>query len=122
MSTEQFIYSHEYVSARIYSFLKFKKYMKSLSEIICEERSILFKNLNELAGIIAYPSAANFILFRTPKNRATEIFLLIRQQGVLIKNLSNHGGLLSDCLRVTIGTPEENIAFFVALRKSLQEF
>ena len=37
MSTEQFIYSHEYVSARIYSFLKFKKYVKSLSEIICEE-------------------------------------------------------------------------------------
>ena len=37
MSTEQFIYSHEYVSARIYSFLKFKKYMKSLAEIICEE-------------------------------------------------------------------------------------
>ena len=37
MNTEQFIYSHEYVSARIYSFLKFKKYMKSLSEIICEE-------------------------------------------------------------------------------------
>ena len=92
------------------------------TEIICEERSILFKKLNELAGIIAYPSAANFILFRTPKNRATEIFLLIRQQGILIKNLSNHGGLLSDCLRVTIGTPEENIAFLVALRKSLQEF
>ena len=92
------------------------------TEIICEERSILFKKLNELAGIITYPSAANFILFRTPKNRATEIFLSIRQQGILIKNLSNHGGLLSDCLRVTIGTPEENIAFLVALRKSLQEF
>ena len=92
------------------------------TEIICEERSILFKKLNELAGIIAYPSAANFILFRTTKNRATEIFLSIRQQGILIKNLSNHGGLLSDCLRVTIGTPEENIAFLVALRKSLQEF
>jgi histidinol-phosphate aminotransferase len=92
------------------------------TEVICEERSILFKKLNELAGIIAYPSAANFILFRTPKNRATEIFLSIRQQGILIKNLSNHGGLLSDCLRVTIGTPEENIAFLVALRKSLQEF
>ena len=37
MSTEQFIYSQEYVSARIYSFLKFKKYMNSLAEIICEE-------------------------------------------------------------------------------------
>jgi histidinol-phosphate aminotransferase len=89
------------------------------TESICKERSILFKKLNELDGIIAYPSAANFILFRTPKDKATEIFLSIREQGVLIKNLSNHGRLLNDCLRVTIGTPQENIAFLTALRKSL---
>ncbi len=37
MSVEQFIYSHEYISARIYSFLKFKKYIRSLAEIVCEE-------------------------------------------------------------------------------------
>ena len=86
---------------------------------ICAERAVVFKQLNELDGITAYPSAANFILFRTPKNKASEIFLSIRQQGVLIKNLSGQGGLLSDCLRVTIGKPEENMAFLAALRKSL---
>lgn len=86
---------------------------------ICAERAVVFKQLDELDGIIAYPSAANFILFRTPKNKATEIFLSIKQQGVLIKNLSAQGGLLSDCLRVTIGKPEENQAFLTALRKSL---
>jgi histidinol-phosphate aminotransferase len=86
---------------------------------ICAERAVVFKQLNELEGITAYPSAANFILFRTPKNKASEIFLSIRQQGVLIKNLSAQGGLLSDCLRVTIGKPEENKAFLTALRKSL---
>lgn len=86
---------------------------------ICAERAQVFKQLNELEGITAYPSAANFILFRTPKNKASEIFLSIRQQGVLIKNLSTQGGLLSDCLRVTIGKPEENLAFLTALRNSL---
>jgi histidinol-phosphate aminotransferase len=86
---------------------------------ICAERAVVFKQLNELDGITAYPSAANFILFRTPKNKASEIFLSIRQQGVLIKNLSGQGGLLSDCLRVTIGKPEENRGFLAALRKSL---
>ena len=86
---------------------------------ICAERAVVFKQLNELDGITAYPSAANFILFRTPKNKATEIFISIKQQGVLIKNLSALGGLLSDCLRVTIGKPEENQAFLTALRKSL---
>ena len=86
---------------------------------ICAERTVVFNQLNELDGITAYPSAANFILFRTPENKASEIFLSIKQQGVLIKNLSAQGGLLSDCLRVTIGKPEENHAFLTALRKSL---
>jgi histidinol-phosphate aminotransferase len=86
---------------------------------ICAERAVVFKQLNELDGITAYPSAANFILFRTPENKASEIFLSIRRQGVLIKNLSGQSGLLTDCLRVTIGKPEENEAFLSALKKSL---
>jgi histidinol-phosphate aminotransferase len=86
---------------------------------ICAERAVVLSRLNELDGITAYPSAANFILFRTPKNKATEIFLSIKRQGVLIKDLSAQGGLLNDCLRVTIGKPEENTAFLAALRKSL---
>ncbi len=86
---------------------------------ICAERAFVFKALNELDGIRAYPSAANFILFKAPKDKATGIFLSIKQQGVLIKNMSAQGGLLSDCLRVTIGKPEENLAFLAALRKSL---
>jgi histidinol-phosphate aminotransferase len=86
---------------------------------ICAERSIVFNQLNALDGITAYPSAANFILFKTPKNRANEIFASIKQQGVLIKNLNAQGGLLADCLRVTIGKPEENRAFVDALTKSL---
>lgn len=83
------------------------------------ERSILFNRLNALIGITAYPSAANFILFKTPENRASEVFTSIKQQGVLIKNLSTQGGLLTDCLRVTVGKPEENTAFIDALTKSL---
>ncbi|MFI3120894.1 MAG: histidinol-phosphate transaminase [Methylococcaceae bacterium] len=83
------------------------------------ERTVVFNQLNALDGITAYPSAANFILFKTPKNRANEIFASIKQQGVLIKNLNAQGGLLADCLRVTIGKPEENRAFVDALTKSL---
>lgn len=86
---------------------------------ICAERSIVFNRLNALNGITAYPSTANFILFKTPENRANEIFASIKQQGVLIKNLSAQGGLLADCLRVTVGKPEENAAFLAALTRSL---
>ncbi len=89
------------------------------TQAICADRALVFEQLNALNGITAYPSAANFILFKTPAGRATEIFLSLKQQGVLIKNLSPQAGLLTDCLRVTIGKPEENAAFLVALKAGL---
>ncbi|MBK8814565.1 MAG: histidinol-phosphate transaminase [Methylococcaceae bacterium] len=86
---------------------------------IREERNRVFEQLNKQSGIMPYPSSANFILFKTPKNKATQIFAAIKQQGVLIKNMTSQGGLLTDCLRVTIGKPEENQAFLSALNNSL---
>ncbi|MDD5460614.1 MAG: histidinol-phosphate transaminase [Methylococcales bacterium] len=88
---------------------------------ICAERTVVLEQLDELDGITAYPSAANFILFRTADKKASDIFSSIKQQGVLIKDMSSQGGLLSDCLRVTIGKPEENRAFLAALKKSLSQ-
>ncbi|MEQ1545069.1 histidinol-phosphate transaminase [Methyloglobulus sp.] len=88
---------------------------------ICAERTNVYEQLCKLDGITAYPSAANFILFKTAKNKATDIFTAIKQQGVLIKNMSPQGGLLADCLRVTIGKPEENQAFLAALKVSLEK-
>ena len=83
------------------------------------ERARLLPDLAALAGVQVWPSAANFILFRTGKPADT-VFAALRQQGVLIKNLSGTGGVLADCLRVTVGTPEENAAFLAALRKALR--
>lgn len=96
-----------------------KELFDQQTQQICAERTRIFEQLNQLEGIVAFPSAANFILFKTPKDKASELFLAIKQQGVLIKNMSPQGGLLSDCLRVTIGKPEENQAFLTALKKSL---
>ncbi len=83
---------------------------------ICRDREQILNQLNNIPGIKAYPSSANFILFKTAKNQATTIFEVLKDRGVLIKNLSPQGGLLDDCLRVTIGKAEENKAFIEALR------
>lgn len=85
------------------------------SHRICQERAALLAELSVLPGITAFPSEANFILFRTPTGEANRVFNALREHGILIKNLSNQGGLLSDCLRVTVGTPEENQAFLSTL-------
>lgn len=78
-------------------------------------RAGLDAGLRRLAGLAVFPSEANFILFRVPAGRAGEIFAGLKQDGILIKNLDGTLPALRDCLRVTVGRPEENAAFLDAL-------
>jgi histidinol-phosphate aminotransferase len=82
------------------------------------DRGLLFEALNALPGVTPYPSEANFILFRLP-GLAQQVFESLREAGILVKNLSANGGLLQDCLRVTVGTPKENQSFLAALVSAL---
>lgn len=83
------------------------------------ERARVFLQLSTLSGITPFPSSANFILFRTAKGKATETFAALKEKGILIKTLAPQQGLLSDCLRVTIGKPDENNAFINALKNTI---
>lgn len=83
-----------------------------------QARTELLANLNALSGITAYPSAANFILFRVPAGQADAVFEMLRTHGVLIKRFGG-GTLLCDCLRVTVGSAEENRLFLHGLRRAL---
>jgi histidinol-phosphate aminotransferase len=82
------------------------------------ERGRLLQELRKLPGVAAYPSDANFVLFRI--NQAERVFEGLKRRGVLIKNLHGSHPLLADCLRVTVGTPDENAAFLSALAQTLQ--
>ncbi|MFU8836951.1 MAG: histidinol-phosphate transaminase [Thiohalomonadaceae bacterium] len=84
-----------------------------------EERGQLLQDLAAMEGVTPFPSAANFILFRVAPGRANAVFESIRAQGVLIKNMKASEGPLADCLRVTVGTPEQNEAFLSALAQAL---
>lgn len=68
-------------------------------------------------GTEPYPSAANFILFKVAE--ASRVFDGLKGRGILVKNLSGSHPLLSNCLRVTVGTREENEGFLAALNLSL---
>lgn len=86
---------------------------------IRQDRDGLLKRLGDMDGITAWPSATNFILFRTEDKSASEVFKQLKASGVLLKNLHGSHPLLQDCLRVTVGTGEENAAFLSALRRAL---
>jgi histidinol-phosphate aminotransferase len=90
------------------------------ARLIREARSTLLAGLQALPQLVVYPSEANFILFRVPAGRAGEIFAGLKTAGILIKNLGGAGGALHDCLRVTVGTPAENLAFLKALQGLLK--
>ena len=98
--------------------LQHKEVLDEQAARLRAERSRLSQGLAALAGLQGWPGAANFILFRTGKPADT-VFAALCQQGVLIKNLSGAGGVLANCLSVTVGTPDENSAFLAALRRTL---
>ena len=99
--------------------LQHKAVFDTQAEQIRVARTELEQGLRAHAQLTVYPSAANFILFRVPAGRADELFSGLRAAGILIKNLHGSADSLKDCLRVTVGRPEENQAFLDALSQLL---
>lgn len=100
--------------------LKHKEVLDQQTNAICSERELMAQQMQKIKGIKPFPSNANFILFRCMQKNANTIFESLLDSGVLIKNLSAAGGTLQDCLRVTVGLPEENQVFLSALRQALE--
>ncbi len=82
-----------------------------------EQRERLQGALRALPGVTAYPSDANMILVRVADAKRT--FEGMKAHGVLVKNVSALHPLLANCLRLTVGTPDENARMIDALKASL---
>ena len=97
--------------------LEHAEVLEAQAATLVGERGKLFQALEALPGVQAFESQANFILFRVA--RAKKVFAGLKARGVLIKCLDGGHPLLNDCLRVTVGAPEENEAFLTALAAEL---
>lgn len=93
--------------------------LQQQAEIICANRSKLFEQLQIIEGVHPWQSSANFILFKSTNKSADVVSAALIKQGVLIKNVSPSFPMLEDCLRVTVGTEDENEAFIAALKLAL---
>lgn len=85
--------------------------------ILREERARLQRALATMPGVKPFPSEANMILVRVPD--AKRAFDGMKQRGVLVKHIAGLHPLLANCLRLTVGTPEENTLMIDALKASL---
>ncbi|TNF62259.1 MAG: histidinol-phosphate transaminase [Burkholderiales bacterium] len=85
--------------------------------LIREQRARLVEELAAMPGVRPFPSEANMVLVRLPD--AQRAFEGLKARGVLVKNVSKMHPLLGNCLRLTVGTPDENAQMVAALRASL---
>jgi histidinol-phosphate aminotransferase len=85
---------------------------------LVEERARLTQALAALPGVRVYPSQANFLLLELSQATPAEVFAAAYAEGVLIRNVSSYPRL-SRCVRVSVGTPDENQRLIEALRTAL---
>jgi len=84
---------------------------------IREQRTLLVNALAQMPGVTPFPSEANMVLVRVPD--AERSFNGLKARGILVKNVSKMHLLLSNCLRLTVGTPAENAQLIDALQNAL---
>jgi len=94
--------------------------MKNISDLqkningLLDQRDIVMKKLGELDYVVkVFPSDANFVLF-SMKAHAQKVYKMMADNGVVCRY---RGNLIHcpECIRVTIGTADDNVAFFKAL-------
>ncbi|MDE3085641.1 MAG: histidinol-phosphate transaminase [Acidobacteriota bacterium] len=97
--------------------LRYEAEMRARVALLTEERGRLAAALAGLA-VQSWPSDANFILFRPLAHDARRVWEALLSRSVLVRDCSTWPGL-EGCLRVTVGTPEENGRFLAALAEAL---
>ena len=92
---------------------------------LIDQRAIVLNSLRKMPGVQCWNSDANMILVRVPgrdsadTGAAANTFEGMKARGVLVKNVSRMHPLLANCLRLTVGTADENRQMLAALKQSL---
>jgi histidinol-phosphate aminotransferase len=93
-----------------------QEFSRQAQEIIAQ-RAMLLGAIATIPGAHAAKSDANMFLVRVAD--AAKVFDGLKQRGILIKNVSNMHPLLANTLRVSVGTPAENLLLLKALQEIL---
>ena len=102
--------------------LENKKVLDAQAARVLAERERIRPELERMPGLTVYPSVANFFLARVqgPAGSGTRVFENLKAQGVLVRNFDGGQPALANCLRLTVGSPEENRILIAELREALK--
>jgi histidinol-phosphate aminotransferase len=76
--------------------------------------------LREIPGVEPLPSATNFLLVRLPVDDAGPIVRHLASRGVYVRHFGNPAFGIPNCLRVSIGTTDDNVDFADELEAALE--
>ncbi|MDQ2149177.1 histidinol-phosphate transaminase [Alcaligenaceae bacterium C4P045] len=101
--------------------LKHKAVLDAQAAQMRADRAPLAEALAALPGTTVYPSAGNFLLVRFSGTLdGNTIHRSLKERRILVRNFGHSHPLLADCLRISIGTPDENAALLAALKDLLK--
>ena len=92
--------------AAVTALLSESGWVSEQAALIRAERMRLQVSLARLPNVTVYPTQTNFVVARVADARS--LFEGLKARRILVKNLDGWHTLLTNCLRITIGTPEEN--------------
>jgi len=84
-------------------------------ELIVRERERLSGELAAIPGLRPFPSQANFILCRVETLDARDVCRRLRRQGILVRYFDEP--MVRDCIRISVGRPEDSQRLLAALRE-----
>lgn len=96
--------------------LERREVLQEQTDAIVRDRERLEAGLDAIPGVRRFPSAANFVLVRVPDG--PRAFEGLRARGILVRTFHGSHPLLAHCLRLTVGTPDENASLLAALAQA----
>ena len=88
---------------------------------IIDERQRVYAALKRMDGLEAYDSETNFIMIRIVEKSADAVFDRLKDQGILLRRLTGWHPLIENCLRISIGTPDENSEVLKKIQQILSD-
>jgi histidinol-phosphate aminotransferase len=98
-------------SAAAIAALADSEYNRATIARIVADREMLADRLGQIPGVEPHPSATNFLLVRLPVPDAEPVVRELANRGVYVRHFGNPAFGIADCLRVSIGTQEDNAIF-----------
>ena len=94
-------------------------YLRETVSRVRVERGRMYRALRKLNFLQPFPSHGNYILCRVTRGDAHDVYQRLRQQGILVRSYKDDW--LRDCIRISVGTPDDTTALLRALRNMVEE-